>query len=57
MEPFTSLTTVDYDDSIPTSRLAWTVSYPGAALGQMYLSMLVAGLVGLHLTSRQRPTA
>ncbi len=49
---FVTLTTVGYGDVIPVLPLARTMSYIEAIVGQMYLAILVASLVGLHLAAR-----
>lgn len=46
---FTTLTTVGYGDITPTSDLARSLSNVEAILGQAYLTVLVARLVGKHL--------
>ncbi len=50
---FTSLTTLGFGDLVPASPIARTFSYLEAVIGQIYLTVLVARLVGLHI-SRQR---
>lgn len=49
----TTLTTVGYGDIIPVSALARSLSNIEAVFGQMYLTVLVARLVGMHLTQKQ----
>jgi hypothetical protein len=46
---FVTLTTLGYGDITPTSDLARSTSVFEAILGQFYLTVLVARLVGLHL--------
>ena len=46
---FVTLTTVGYGDITPHSPLARTLSMIEAVMGQMYLAILVARLVGLHI--------
>ncbi len=50
---FTSLTTLGFGDVVPATPVARTFSYLEAVIGQIYLTVLVARLVGLHI-SRQR---
>jgi hypothetical protein len=54
-----TLTTLGYGDIIPTSPLARTLAATQALTGQLYLAVLVARLVGLHIaqatTKRNRP--
>jgi hypothetical protein len=46
---FCTLTTLGYGDITPISQPARTFSWMEAMFGQLYLSILVARLVGLHL--------
>jgi voltage-gated potassium channel len=46
---FLTLTTVGYGDIIPRSPAARTFAVIEAIMGQMYLAVLVARLVGLHI--------
>ena len=46
---FVTLTTLGYGDIAPVTPVARTVAYLVAILGQMYLTVLVAALVGLHI--------
>lgn len=48
---FCSLSTVGYGDIVPVGRLARTVSWLEAVIGQFYMAVLVARLVGLHTAS------
>lgn len=50
---FVTLTTLGYGDVTPVSPVARTLCYLEAVLGQMYLTVLVAALVGLHIASRR----
>ena len=47
---FVTLTTLGYGDITPLSRIAGTLAYTEAIMGQMYLSILVARLVGMHIS-------
>jgi hypothetical protein len=46
---FTTLTTLGYGDIMPTSRLTRLLAALEALVGQLYLTVLVARLMGLHL--------
>ena len=50
---FVTLTTVGYGDLIPLSAPARTLAWVEAMIGQFYLAILVAGLVGALLRSKQ----
>ena len=50
---FVTLTTLGYGDLTPAAPVARTLCYLEAVLGQMYLTVLVAALVGLHLAGRR----
>lgn len=50
---FVTLTTLGYGDVTPVEPVARTLCYLEAALGQMYLTVLVAALVGLHIATRR----
>jgi hypothetical protein len=47
---FTTLTTLGYGDIVPRSPVARMLTSVEAITGQLYLTVLVARLVGLHLT-------
>lgn len=53
---FCTLTTVGYGDIIPVSRLARSLSWVEAVTGQLYLAILVARLVGLHIVGGRSET-
>jgi hypothetical protein len=46
---FMTLTTVGYGDVLPRSQAARTMAIFEAVMGQIYLAVLVARLVGLHI--------
>jgi hypothetical protein len=46
---FCTLSTVGYGDIVPTSRLARSLSCLESISGQLYLTILIARLVGLHI--------
>lgn len=48
---FVTLSTVGYGNIVPISKLARTLSCCEAIVGQLYLTILVARLVGLHIAS------
>jgi hypothetical protein len=47
---FVTLTTLGYGDIVPVSKAARSLVAVEALLGQLYLTILVARLVGLHMT-------
>jgi hypothetical protein len=47
---FCTLTTVGYGDIVPLRGVAQTASYLEAILGQIFLTVLVARLVGMHIS-------
>ncbi len=47
---FSTLTTLGYGDIVPVSPLARMLTSVEAITGQLYLTVLVARLVGLHIT-------
>jgi len=48
---FVTLTTLGYGDITPISPFARTLAYLEAATGQFYLTILIASLVGIHISS------
>jgi voltage-gated potassium channel Kch len=50
---FMTLTTVGYGDIVPYSTAARTLAALEAIVGQIYLTVLVARLVGLHIVGAQ----
>ena len=50
---FVTLTTLGYGDITPAAPVARTLSYLEAVLGQMYLTVLVAAMVGIHIANRR----
>ena len=48
---FVTLTTLGYGDVSPLVPIAQSLAYLEAIVGQMYLTILVAGLVGAHLSA------
>ena len=51
---FTTLTTLGYGDIIPASPATRSLAALEAVLGQLYLTVLVARLVGLHIARSSR---
>ena len=51
---FTTLTTLGYGDIYPAAPFARVASYLEAVFGQIYLTILVARLVGLHISQPPR---
>jgi hypothetical protein len=47
---FVTLTTLGYGDVLPVSPAARMLAWIEAVLGQLYLTILVARLVGMHLS-------
>ncbi len=47
---FTSLTTLGYGDLIPATPLARVFAFLEAVIGQIFLAVLVARLVGMHIS-------
>jgi len=52
---FTTLTTLGYGDLVPVSSLARSLATLEAVVGQMYLAITIARLVGLAVASAGRP--
>ncbi len=50
---FVTLTTLGYGDLLPVSSIARAFAYLEAVIGQIYVAVLVAGLVGIHVSNRQ----
>lgn len=51
---FVTLTTLGYGDITPLTPPAYSFSILEAAIGQIYLTVLVARLVGMHITRTDR---
>jgi len=54
---FVTLTTLGYGDVLPQTDVARTLAYLEAVTGVFYVAILVATLVGAHLTRQQAGTA
>ncbi|MCP4407905.1 MAG: two pore domain potassium channel family protein [Gammaproteobacteria bacterium] len=50
---FVTLTTLGYGDLLPVSPIARAFGYLEAVIGQIYVAVLIAGLVGIHVSNRQ----
>jgi hypothetical protein len=51
---FVTLTTLGYGDMLPASRVTRMLAWVEAVVGQLYLAILVAWLVGMYLSHSQR---
>jgi hypothetical protein len=49
---FVTLTTLGFGDIVPTNQIARSLATGEAIVGQVYLGVFVASLVGLHLADR-----
>jgi voltage-gated potassium channel len=49
---FVTLTTLGYGDVLPVKPIARTFAYLEAVIGQIYVAVLIAGLVGIHISER-----
>jgi hypothetical protein len=54
---FVTLTTLGYGDITPVLPLARALAYLEAVIGQLYVAVLVAALVGRHVAEWQAPEA
>jgi hypothetical protein len=52
---FVTITTLGYGDIIPITDVAKAFSVLEAVIGQLYLVVAVAWLVGMHVSSRSKP--
>ena len=53
---FTTLTTLGYGDIAPVSWMARNLTILESTSGQIYLTVLIARLVGLHIVSKRQDT-
>jgi len=51
---FVTITTLGYGDITPATELARAFSILEAVVGQLYLVVVVARLVGMHVSSKSR---
>jgi voltage-gated potassium channel len=49
---FVTLTSLGYGDLLPLTNSARTLSYMETVVGQFYLAIMVAGLVGAYLSAK-----
>ena len=49
---FVTLTTLGYGDILPSGVMVATLTYLEALIGQLYVAIMIARLVGLYLTGR-----
>jgi voltage-gated potassium channel len=54
---FMTLPTVGYGDSVPHSSATRTFAALEAVIGQIYLTVLIARLVGLHIVHADRTSS
>ncbi len=52
---YVTLTTLGFGDIVPISPLAKTMSFMQAIIGQLYLTIMVAGLVGKAINNNKNP--
>ena len=48
---FVTLTTLGYGDITPINDFARSLAFLEAAMGQIYLTVLIASLVGIHIST------
>ena len=53
LDPITTLTTLGYGDIVPNTRFAAILTNSEAIIGQLFLTIFVARLVGLYIVSEQ----
>ena len=53
---FVTMTTLGYGDISPVSPIAQLLAYLQAIFGQLYIAILVAGLVGAYISDKDRST-
>jgi hypothetical protein len=51
---FTTLTTLGYGDITPVNWMARNLTILESTFGQIYLTVLIARLVGLHIAGKQK---
>ena len=51
---FVTLTTLGYGDVLPISRVARSFATLEAVIGQLYLAVVIASLVGIQINQRAR---
>jgi voltage-gated potassium channel len=50
---FVTMSTLGYGDISPVSSTACTIAWMHAVIGQLYLAIMIAGLVGSHIASKR----
>ena len=50
---FVTMSTLGYGDISPVSSAARTIAWIHAVLGQLYLAIMIAGMVGTHIASKR----
>ncbi len=50
---FVTLTTLGYGDVVPVSSVARMLAAVEAVVGQLYIAVFIAGMVGLHIAGRR----
>ena len=53
---FVTLTTLGYGDITPINEFARSLAFLEAAMGQVYLTVLIASLVGIHISTSSKGT-
>ena len=53
---FVTMTTLGYGDIVPLSPIARLLAYLQAVFGQLYIAILIAGLVSAYISSKDRPS-
>ncbi len=51
---FVTLTTLGYGDITPINEFARSLAFLEAAMGQIYLTVLIASLVGIHISTSEK---
>lgn len=51
---FVTLTTLGYGDITPINEFARSLAFLEAAMGQIYLTVLIASLVGIHISTSKK---
>ena len=51
---FVTLTTLGYGDITPINEFARSLAFLEAAMGQIYLTVLIASLVGVHISTSEK---
>jgi len=54
---FVTLSTLGYGDITPANAFSESMAYLEAIVGQFYIAVLVASLVGMYIAARENPQA